>query len=447
MTTALRSQLAALGGPQALRTEAGDLFNWPLVTPEVEQAVLDVLRAGKMSGLDVTLQFEREFADWHDMTHALAHSTGTGALHGAMFGLGIGKGDEIICPSITYWASCLPVYSLGGTVVFADIDPVTLNIDPDDIERRISPRTKAIVVVHYMGYPVDMDRILPIARRHGVAVIEDCSHAHGAIYKGRLVGTFGDVSAFSLMSGKSLACGEGGIMLTNDRRIYERAVLFGHYERANDMTLDDLAAGAGLPWGGYKYRMHQLTSAMARVQLEKYPQEMAEIDRAMNYFWDLLDGTPGVLAHRPPKGSGLTMGGWYMPAALYRPEEVGGLSVFRLCQALAAEGMRCTPGCNRALHLHPLFDTIDVYGAGRPTRLANLPAGVDVRQRAGSLPVAEGIQERVFQIPWFKHYRPQIIEEYAEAVRKVVGAYDELLAGDPGNPEGSGSWGLTRRQA
>jgi perosamine synthetase len=440
------SQLALLGGPKAVQSDPGDTFRWPIITPEVEEAVLEVLRAGKMSGIDVTKEFEKEYAAWQGVQYALAHNNGTAALHAAMFGVGIGKGDEIICPSITYWASCLPVFSLGGTVVFADIDPETLNIDPNDIERRITERTKAILVVHYQGYPADMDRIMAIARRHRLAVIEDGSHAHGALYKGRMVGSIGDVSAFSLMSGKSLACGEGGILLTNDRRIYERAMIFGHYERAADITLPDLAEGVGLPWGGYKYRMHQLTSAVGRVQLRNYPAQMAEIDEAMNYFWDLLEGLPGIRAHRPPKGSGLTMGGWYMPSGLYHPEELSGLSLYRFCQAVSAEGSICVPGCNKALHLHPLLNTVDVYGQDRPTRLANLPDGVDIRQPPGSLPVAEGIQERVFGVPWFKRFRPKVIEEHAAAFRKVIENHRELLPGDPGNPPDLGSWGLTLRR-
>jgi perosamine synthetase len=439
------SDLAILGGDRAVWSDPGGIMDWPIITPQAEEAVLEVLRAGGMSGTDVTRKLEEEYAAWQGVRYALAHSTGTAALQGAMFGLGIGHGDEIICPSLTYWASCLPVYALGGTVVFADIDPLTLCIDPRDIEHRITPRTKAVMVVHYEAYPADMDSILEVARRHRLAVIEDGSHAHGALYKGRMVGTLGDVAAFSLMSGKSLPGGEGGILITDDQRIYERAIAFGHYERHGELTLDDLVAGAGLPWGGHKYRMHQLTSAVARVQLQEYPARMAEIDRAMNYFWDLLEGLPGIRAHRPPKGSGTTMGGWYAPSGLYRPEELDGLSLNRFSQAVRAEGGICNPGCNKTLHLHPLFNTLDVYHQGRPTRLANLPVGVDIRQSAGSLPVTEGIQERVYGIPWFKHHWPQVIEQYAAAYRKVVEHHSDLLAGDPGNPEGFGGWALTRR--
>jgi len=439
------SRLAALGGPKAVQTPPGDLFTWPIVTHEDEEAVLDVLRRGAMSGTDVTRQFEQEYAAWQGSKYALGHSSGTAALHAAMFGCRVGVGDEIICPSITYWASCLPAFSLGATVVFAEIDPQTLCLDPGDIEHRLTERTKAIVVVHYLGHPADMDPILDIARRHGVKVIEDVSHAHGALYKGRKVGTLGDVAAASLMTGKSLAIGEAGMLTTDDREIYERALAFGHYERYGpnaDLQTAYLRESTGLPLGGYKYRMHQMSAAVGRVQLRYYDARMAEIQRAMNYFWDRLEGVPGLRAHRPPKGSGTTMGGWYAARGLYVPEELGGLSVTRFAQAVRAEGAPCSPGVNAALHLHPLFNTVDVYGHGRPTRLAN--AARDVRQPPGSLPVSEGIGARTFSIPWFKHYRPEQIDEYVEAFRKVAEGYRELLPDDPGNPPHLGGWHFFR---
>src|SRR5919202_3472326 len=352
VTTA--SRLALLDGPKAVQSDAGEMFTWPIVTAEDEAAVLDVLRRGAMSGTDVTKQFEQEYAAWQGSRYALGHSTGTAALHAAMFACKVGVGDEIICPSITYWASCLPAYSLGATVVFAEIDPQTLCLDPGDIERRITNRTRAIVAVHYLGHPADMDAIVAIARRHDIKVIEDVSHAHGALYKGRKVGTLGDVAAASCMTGKSLAIGEAGILTTDDREIYERALAFGHYERfgaRTELETDYLRPLAGLPLGGYKYRMHQMSAAVGRVQLKQYDARIAEIQRAMNHFWDLLEGVPGLRAHRPPKGSGTTMGGWYAARGLYVPEEVGGLSVTRFAQAVRAEGAPCSPGVNAALHL------------------------------------------------------------------------------------------------
>lgn len=432
------SKLAIFGGPEAVQSDSREVFTRipAVVMKEMDEAVLDVLHNWKMSGKDITIEFEKGYADWHNMKYGLGFNNGTASIQAAMFAAGVGKGDEVICPSVTYWASILQVFSLGGTVVFADIDPDTLNIDPADIEKKITDKTKAIMVVHYSAYPADMDPIMEIARKHDIKVIEDVSHAHGALYKGKMVGTIGDVSAFSLMSGKSFAVGEAGILLTNQREIYERAVIFGHYSRYNDITIDYLKKGAGLPWGGIKGRVHQMSSALGLVQLKFYPEQMKEINKAMNYFWDLLENTPGVKAHRPARDSNTTKGGWYFPLGHYRPEELGGLSVTRFCQALQAEGVPSTPGCNTALHDHPVFNDIDIYQDGQPTRIAN--SEHDIYQVQGELPVAENIQPRIFKIPLFYKYRPEIIREYADAIKKVAANYQELLSGDPGNPEQMG---------
>lgn len=429
------SKLALFGGQKAVQAELGDVFTKipSSVMKEMENVVLDVLRKWKMSDEDITMEFEKRYADWHGMKYGLGFSNGTASILAAMYGVGVGRGDEIICSTLTYWASCLQSFSLGATIVFADIDSKTLNIDPKDIEKKITDKTKAIIVVHYTGYPADMDAIMEIARKHDVKVIEDASHAHGALYKRRMVGTLGDVSAFSLMSGKSFSTGEAGILLTNDREIYERALIFGHYRRHNEITIEYLKEGIHLPWGGIKGRVNQMCSAIGLVQLKYYPEQIKEIDKAMNYFWDSVEPTPGVKSHRPPKDSETTKGGWYFPLGLYIPEELGGLSVTRFCEALRAEGVPSTPGCNTALHNHPLFNKIDVYNEGCPTRFVNTKNNINKLQ--GSLPVAEGIQEKVFSIPLFYRYRPNIIDEYVDAFKKVAKNYKELLPGDKGNPK------------
>jgi perosamine synthetase len=243
------------------------------------------------------------------------------------------------------------------------------------------------------------------------------------------------------MSGKSFAVGEGGIMLTNDELVHERAKVFGLYERAAELTIPELKSGAGLPWGGCKYRMHQLSAAVGRVRIRTYPEEMAQIDKAMNYYWDLLEDTPGVRAIRPSKDSGSTMGGWYYPVGRYVSEELGGLSITRFCEALRAEGAPGRPGCNKALHHHPLFSSIDVYGDGKPTRIANSTG--DLANLQEPLPVTESIQKKVFSSPAFKHYRPEIIDEYAAAVKKVAANYEDLLPGDTGDTGAIGGWALS----
>jgi perosamine synthetase len=175
------------------------------------------------------------------------------------------------------------------------------------------------------------------------------------------------------------------------------------------------------------------------VQLKHHDRRAAEIRRAMNYFWDRLEGVPGLRAHRVDEKTGSTMGGWYAAHGLYRGEELGGLSVTRFCEAVRAEGVTdAHPGCNKPLHTHPVFNDVDIYHQGMPTRLAH--SDRDLRQAADSLPVAAAIGRRVFFIPWFKHYRPKLIADYAEAYRKAALNAARLLPGDRGDPPDLGGW-------
>jgi dTDP-4-amino-4,6-dideoxygalactose transaminase len=434
--TATKSALAINGGPKSVTIEEKDMFTWPIVTDEDRDAVLDVLNAGAMSGTDITKQFEKEYKEWIGTEYALGYNNGTESLAAAFWACGVGMGDEVICPSITYWASCASVLRLGATVNFADVDPDTLCVDPNDIEHRIGPRTKAIVVVHYSAYPCDMDEIMAIARKHNIKVVEDVSHAHGTLYKGKMTGTIGDVGAMSMMSGKSFACGEAGMLTTNDRSIYERCIAYGHYERTGlasnfnkadkQVTDSGLLKFQGIPIGGYKHRMNQTCAAMGRVQLKHYPERIKEIQKSLNYFWDLLESVPGIKAHRPSKESGSTMGGWYHARGLYRSEELGGLSCEKFCEAVRAEGVKqCHNGANKPLHIHNVFHEADLFNVGKPTAIAF--AERDVRQGKGSLPVAENVANTVLGIPWFKHYRPEEIVQYANAYKKVSENYQELL--------------------
>lgn len=433
-TTTAVSPLAIHGGKPAVNIDVPELFHWPIVTKEDEDAVIDVLRRARMSGTEITKEFEKEWAAFNGTKYALGTCNGTAAIHAAMWACGVGAGDEIICPSMTYWASATPALMLGAAVNFADIDRDTLCIDPKDIEHRIGSRTKAIVVVHYTGHPCDMDPIMAIARKHGVKVIEDVSHAHGGLYKGRPVGSIGDIGPMSMMGGKGFAAGEAGMIVTNNQELYERCIAFGHYERTgvatrfnpadSALTSTDLKRYAGVPMGGCKHRMNQTCSAFGRSQLKRYPARLQEIQDAMNRFWDLLDGVPGLKAHRPAKNSGSTMGCWYAATGLYRSEELGGLPVAKFCEAVNAEGLGIGPGGNAPLHVHPYFHTADIFHQGKPTTIAF--GQRDVRQGPGTLPVSESIKEICFSIPWFKHDRPDAIKQFANAYRKVAEHADQL---------------------
>ncbi len=435
-------KLALLGGKPFVETQADEsLFKWPIFTDEDINAAMDVVKNNKFSGTDITEKFQEEFAQWQGRKYAIAYCNGTMSLTAAMFAIGLGVGDEIICPTKTYWGSVSQALNFGASPVFCNIDE-TLTLDPNDLERCISPRTKALVVVHYFGYPCDMDKIMAIARKHNIYVIEDLSHAQGGMYKGRKLGTFGDVAAMSMMSGKSFAVGEMGMLACDDRKIYERAMAFGHYERNNEKFItetDELKPFFHIALGGVKGRANQLCAAIGRVQLKYYDERCAEIRKAMNYFWDLVEDLPGIRPIRVDESTGSNMAGWYSPHGLYISEELHGLSVGRFCQALRAEG--CVGGWdggNFCLHTHDLFKTFDLFGMGKPTRIAFNDRDIRVDDEA----LKRSEEYECFSIPWFKHYDKEWIEKYAGALRKVIENHEQLLEGDENRKQGGRWYGM-----
>jgi dTDP-4-amino-4,6-dideoxygalactose transaminase len=241
---------------------------------EEEQAALDVIRRRWLTMGAVTAELERAFSDFTQVKYALAVSNATEALHLACLALGIGPGDEVIVPSLTFVASANAVLYTNAEVRFADIIGTDdLNISPEDIERQITDRTRAIVVVHYGGYACRMPDIMEIARRHGLAVIEDAAHAPGASLGGRALGTWGDVGCFSFFSNKNLATGEGGMLVTHRDDIAEKARLLRSHgmttltwdrHRGHASTYDVVALG-------YNYRIDEIRSALGLVQLRKLP--------------------------------------------------------------------------------------------------------------------------------------------------------------------------------
>jgi dTDP-4-amino-4,6-dideoxygalactose transaminase len=243
-----------------------------------EQAVLDVLRRRWLTMGQVTLQFEQEFAQFTGAKYAFAVSNATVALHMACLALGIGAGDEVVVPALTFVATVNSVLYTGAQVRFADIlGEEDFNLSPDDIERRITSRTKAISVVHYGGYPCRMEVISEIATRHGLAVIEDAAHAPGAFLNGKHLGVWGDVGCFSFFSNKNLSTGEGGMLVTNREDIAEKVRLL----RSHGMTslTWDRHRGHAYTYDvvelGYNYRIDEIHSALGLAQLGKLEKNNA----------------------------------------------------------------------------------------------------------------------------------------------------------------------------
>ena len=425
-------KLAILGGTpvmsEAERRADDGLFKWPIVNDAMRRANDKVLCDCNMSWINVSEEFEQRFAKWLGTKYASSAPNGTAALIAAFYAVGLGPGDELICPSITFWASCLGAIHLGASVVFADVDPDTLTLDPKSFEAHITPRTKAVVPVHVYGQPCDMDPIMAIARKNGIKVVEDVSHAQGGLYKGRKLGTIGDCGAMSLMTGKSFAIGEGGMFVTDDKELYRRVVRWGQYERiTRNFSAAEIARTKNLPLGGVKNRLNQCSAAIGIEQLKKYDAECAEIERSMLYFHAGIADVKG-LKKIYPKWERSNKAGWYYSRTMYSPEAFGGVSSKTFVNALNSEvgSSRFGTGCNFPLHLSSIFDDEDIFGNGRPPSRRFLPANVSPKAITGKLPVAESVLPRVIGEPWFKHFDKPKIDRYIEAVHKVAANIDAL---------------------
>ena len=242
------------------------------------QAVVDVLKSDFITTGPKIAEFEQTVADYVGAKYAVAISNGTSALHAACFAAGIEPGDEVITTPLTFAASANCVLYCGGTPVFADVDPKTYNIDPEDIRRKITDRTKAIIAVHLAGQPCDMDAIHSIAREYGLIVIEDGAHALGSVYKGKKVGSMSDMTTFSFHPVKPITTGEGGMIVTDNEDFYKKMVLF----RSHGITRDDsmMTRNDG-PWFyqqfdlGYNYRITDIQCALGCSQMKKLDRFLA----------------------------------------------------------------------------------------------------------------------------------------------------------------------------
>ena len=361
--TRSKTELAINGGAPAVTIQYK--ARWPHITDEEIEAIARYLRERGLLDYTVLMEFEEAFADYHKVPYALATNNGTSALHCALFAVGVGPGDEVIVPTFTWLASATPIVACGAVPVFCDIDPQTLTMDPEDVARRITPRTRAIMSVHLWGHPVDLDTILGLARPRGIAVIEDCAHAHGSTYKGKPVGTIGNIGCFSLQASKAMVAGEGGVLITSEEDYWKRAVCLYDHARIGTLSDEVLSSygGSGL---GLKYRMHQLAAVLGKVQLGHLDEVIASRMENLDYLSQGLRDVPGI--EPPYTAPDVTRGGWYGYVCQYKPEEIGGPSRERYVEILQAEGVQIDLQRYPLLHKQPFFIERDAYGLGYPYR-------------------------------------------------------------------------------
>jgi perosamine synthetase len=260
----------------------------PYIGDEEARAVAAAVRRGEISGTfgDEIPSFEREFADFIGVRHGIAVTSGTAALHLAVAAAGVGAGGQVLVNASTNIATALAPYHCGAVPVPVDSEPQTGNLNLDLVESLITPRTKAIIPVHLFGHPVDMDRLLELARNHDLVVIEDCAQSHGATVRGRMTGSFGDMACFSFYANKVMTTGEGGMVVTDDDELAERLRLLRNLAFAEPRFLHDEA--------GFNFRMTGYQAAMGRVQLRKIEYIIEQKRRVAHAYDRLLAKVPGL---------------------------------------------------------------------------------------------------------------------------------------------------------
>lgn len=348
--------------------------------PEMDAAVLRALGRGDFVLGEDTREFEREYAAFIGAAHCLGVGDGTDALHLALLAVGVGPGDEVIVQANTYIASVLAISMTGATPVLVDCDPETCNIDVTAVERALTPRTKALLPVHLYGQPADLDPLLEIARARGLFVVEDVAQAHGAKYKGRTVGTFGQVGCFSFYPGKNLgAYGDGGAVVTDSPELAERLSLLRNYgQKVKYVHL----------LRGFNSRLDTVQAAILRVKLPHLARWNEQRRAAAALYQQLLAGTRLVLPKVAPWAEPV----WHL--YVVQTDDRAGLQA-----ALDAEGIQ--------------------HGIHYPVPVHLQEAYRDLGHREGSFPVTEAMAPRLLSLPMF----PEITEEEVRRVAAVCAAF------------------------
>jgi perosamine synthetase len=350
---------------------------------------------------------EEAFAQYYGSPHAVASTSGTAAVHVALGALNPEPGDEVITTPMTDMGTVIPILASNCLPIFADIDPVTGNLTAESIACKITPRTRAVILVHLFGRPADLAGITDLLRRRGIPLIEDCAQAHGAEYQGRKVGTFGDFGCFSLQQSKQITCGDGGVTLVNRSDLAERAALFV------DKGWDRKRGARAHLFLGMNYRMTELQGAVALAQLHRLPG-MIRARRAMaDRLTRHLQRVPGVLP--PPEHEGV-LPSWWM-YAFRIAEDVLGVSPDAFAEAVMTEGVPL----RRTYLPAPIFE-FDVLKDQRTYGQSRYPFGAYPYEQAElvDFPGYQKFTQRLLFLGWSHHVRERHVEGIAAAVRKLT---------------------------
>ncbi|MER5431773.1 DegT/DnrJ/EryC1/StrS family aminotransferase [Streptomyces sp. NPDC002588] len=398
----------------------------PTIAHDDIPLIVEMVRRGEISytgRVGQVAHLEDEFLRYFGTGYALAVNSGTSALHSAFFGIGLEPGDEVLAPTYTFLATVMPVFAVNAVPVLVDADAETGNLDPAQLERHMTDRTRAVVVTHLNGFPADMRAVVEVAEKHGLHVIEDCSQAHGAVSSGRKVGTFGAAGAFSLQAKKPVTAGEGGMLLTSEPRLYERAVMLGHcLDRAEeDVTSLEYRAFAGTGFG-LNYRIHPLGAALARGSLRRLESVLAARRANCEFLDGLLKDLPGI---RPPaRPAHMDRVAYYSYQPLYLAEELGGLPVDVFVRAAVAEGVPLSRPKSLPLHREAVFQDPS-WHSGTFGPFAGGGKGYR-HYRDEDFPASARYLSRALRLPVYSTPARRELERFAEALAKVVDNVEAL---------------------
>lgn len=356
------------------------------------QAVMEVLRTGRLALGPKVVEFEQLMAQYAGVKHALAVNSGTSGLHLIVRAMGLGPGDEVLVPSFTFAASVNAVLYEGATPVFVDIEPETLNLDPADVERKITPRTRAIMAVDVFGHPANWAALNDISRRHNIPVIDDCCEALGAKYQDQMIGQFGIAGCFAFYPNKQMTTGEGGIIVTNDDEIARLCRSMRNQGRG------EMGAWLEHERLGYNYRLDEMSAALGVSQLARIEDFIAKRERVAQMYNTRLQGLSWV---RPPLVRDDVRMSWFV----YVPMLAEGLDRDPVMREMEAMGVPAR-GYFSPVHLQPYIRRM-------------------LDTRPDTLPVTEAIAQRTIALPFHNHLTEaevdHVVEIFAKAVERVRG--------------------------
>lgn len=374
-------------------------YNLPLIEDDEIQAVVDCLKSNWVTKGPKTVEFEQRFAEYVGAKHAIAVNSCTAGLHTALMAAGIGEGDEVITTPMTFASSANVIIHSGATPVFADINPKTMNIDPAEIEAKITARTKAIIPVHIAGLPCEMDEILPIARRNNLFVLEDAAHAVYTRYKGKMIGSIGDATAFSFYATKNLMTGEGGMVTTDNDELADKIRKYSLHGMSRNAWNRYSAKGSWfyeIEFPGYKYNMTDIQASLGLTQLAKlgFMQTIREL--IAERYNEAFSKLPEL----------------EIPASLEYAQHAWHLYILKLnlerIQVNRAEFIELLKEENIGtsvhfipVHLHPYYR--DTYG-----------------YKYGDFPQAESVYDRIISLPLYPKMSEDDVQDVIEAVQRVV---------------------------